>query len=51
MDPATISALVIGIITALGVAILAICKVVRKSSCCFGMVKIETNKKKENDEE
>lgn len=44
MDPVSISGLVVAIISALGVAILAICKVIKKSSCCFGLVDIETNK-------
>ena len=46
MDPVSMSALILGIITALGVAVLAVCKVIRRSSCCFGMVDIETNNKK-----
>ncbi len=43
MDPITISALIIGIISALGIAILSICKVIKKSSCCWGNCMFQTN--------
>lgn len=42
LDPATISAIIIAVVSAVGTLVLAICKVIKKSSCCFGVVDIET---------
>ncbi len=49
MDPITISALIIGIISALGIAILSICKVIKRSSCCWGVIKVRTDNDKSDE--
>jgi hypothetical protein len=42
VDPVTLSGLIVAVISAIGVAILSICKVIKKSSCCFGVINVET---------
>lgn len=42
MDPATISAIIIAVISAVGTLTLALCKVIKKSSCCWGGMDFET---------
>lgn len=42
LDPVSISGLIVAIISSIGLAILGICKVIKKSSCCWGGVDIET---------
>lgn len=42
MDPVSITALVVSIISALGVAVLGICKVIKKSSCFWHCIDVET---------
>lgn len=42
MDPISIGALIAGIISALGIAILALVKVIKKSSCFYNCCSFQT---------
>lgn len=42
LDPATISAIIIAVVSAVGTLVLAVCKLIKKSSCCWGGFNVET---------
>jgi hypothetical protein len=46
MDPVSITTLIVAVISAIGMAILGICKVIKRSSCCWGAVDVTTTEAK-----
>lgn len=44
IEPISLTGLIIAIISSIGVAIMTICKVIKRSSCCWGGIDIETIK-------